>query len=105
MLVWLHWFCGCSVLLYIIEHNKEFDSYLKKCEFILVFNDYQFRPHVTCKYSDKKTMIPWKIFLMEVIDDFKDKGYNFSHIAEMHIITIMKSICRMISISNVIFVL
>ena len=25
---------------------------------------------------------------MKVIDDFKDKGYNFNHIAEMHIITV-----------------
>ena len=32
-------------------------------------------------------MIPWKIFLMKVIDDFRDKGYTFNHIAEMHIIT------------------
>ena len=38
--------------------------------------------------SAKKTMISWKNFLMNVIDDFKDKDYTFSHIAEMHIITI-----------------
>ena len=38
--------------------------------------------------SDKKTTISWKSFLMKVIDDFKDKGYIFNHIAEMHIITI-----------------
>ena len=37
--------------------------------------------------SDNKTMISWKSFLMKVRDNFKDKGYNFSHIAEMHIIT------------------
>ena len=29
-----------------------------------------------------------RFFLMNVIDDFKDKGYNFSLLAEMHIITI-----------------
>ena len=33
-------------------------------------------------------MIPWKKILEKVIDDFKDKGYIFNHIAEMHIITI-----------------
>ena len=38
--------------------------------------------------SDKKTMISWNSFLMKVIVDFKDKGYTFSHIAEMHIIKI-----------------
>ena len=33
-------------------------------------------------------MIPLKIFLKKVIDDFKDKRYNFNRIAEMHVITI-----------------
>ena len=33
-------------------------------------------------------MVSWKNFLMTVTDDFKDKGYTFIHIAEMHIITI-----------------
>ena len=37
--------------------------------------------------SDNKTIISGKNFLMKVFDDFEDKGYNFSHIAEMHIIT------------------
>ena len=36
---------------------------------------------------DNKTMIPWKNFFEKVIDDLKDKGYTFDHIAEMHIIT------------------
>ena len=40
------------------------------------------------KLSDNKTTIPWKNFLETVIDDFKDKGYTFHHIAEMLIITI-----------------
>ena len=55
------------------------------CEFKLVFDDYQFYPYETSKLSDNKTTIPWKNFLEKVIDDFKDKGYNFNHIAEMHI--------------------
>ena len=38
--------------------------------------------------SDNKTMIFWKIFLEKVIEDFKDKGYNFYHTAEMHIMMI-----------------
>ena len=33
-------------------------------------------------------MNSWKNFSKKVIDDFKDKGYNFNHIAEMHFITI-----------------
>ena len=72
--------------LYIMEQNKKFDSYLVKCEFKLVFIDYQYYPYVTSKLSDNKTMISRKNFLMKVIDGFKDKGYNFNHIAEMHTI-------------------
>ena len=58
-----------------------------KCEFKLFFNDYQICPYPTSKLSDNKTMIPWENWL-EVIEDFKNKGYTFTHIAEMHIITL-----------------
>ena len=73
--------------LYIIEHNKKFDYYLINCEFDLVFNDYHYCPYVTSNLSDNKTMILLKNCSKKVIDDFKDKRYNFIHIAEMHIIT------------------
>ena len=88
--------------LYIIEHNEKFDYYLVKYEFKSVFNDYEYSPYVTSKLSDNKTMIPWKNFLEKVIDDFKDKGYTFNHIAELQIITKAKKwICRLISILNI----
>ena len=32
-------------------------------------------------------MVSWRNFLKKVVDDFKDKGYNFNQIAEMKIIT------------------
>ena len=60
--------------LYIIEPNKKFDYYLIKCEFKLVFNDYDSFPGVKSKLIDNKTKIPWKTFLQKVIDDFKDFG-------------------------------
>ena len=59
-----------------------------KCEFKLVFDDYQYYPYVTSQLSDNKTMISRKNFLMKMNDVFKDKSHNFNHIAEMHIITI-----------------
>ena len=43
---------------------------------------------MTSKLSDNKTLIPWERWLEKVIDDFKDKGYTFNHIAEMLIIKI-----------------
>ena len=53
-----------------------------------MFTDYEYSPYVIFELSDNKTMVFWKTFLMKVIDDFKDKGYIFGHIAEMHIILI-----------------
>ena len=52
-----------------------------------MFNDYEYSPYLTSKLSGNKTMKSCKNYLDKVIDDFKDKGYTFNHIAEMHIIT------------------
>ena len=57
-----------------MEHNKKFDYYLIKCDFTIVLNDYEYSPYVMSKLSDNKTMIPWKNFLMKVIEYFTDKG-------------------------------
>ena len=73
--------------LYIIEHNKLFDFFPVKGELILVFNENQYCTFVTSKLFDNKTLIPWKIWLEEIIDGLKNKGYIFNQIAEMHIIT------------------
>ena len=77
-----------ALYLYIIEHNKICDFYLKKCDLKLVFNDCEYCPYVMFNMSDNKIMIPWKNFLEKVIDGCKNKRYTFNHIAEMHIITI-----------------
>ena len=37
-------------------------------------------------------MIPWENFFENVFDDFKDKGYTFNHIAEMHNRTIANKV-------------
>ena len=60
--------------LHIIERKKKFEQYLVKSEYKLVSDDYHYYPYVTSKLFDNKTMIPWKKFLENVIDDFKDRG-------------------------------
>ena len=72
---------------YISQHNKECDYYLTKCRFNFVFNHKQFSIYVKSNLFDNKTLISWSNFLENVIDDFKNKGYFFNHIAEMNIIT------------------
>ena len=73
---------------YIIEYNKKSGYYLIKCDFKLIFNNSEFSPHITSNLSDNTTMISWSKVLENVLDDFKNKGYSFEHIAEMNIITI-----------------
>ena len=83
-----------------------YDYYLNKCQFKLFFNKNQYCPYATCKLSDNETMIYWSNFIEKVFSDFKDKGYNFNHIAQMNFITrANKWISHMISISNIICVL
>ena len=43
--------------LYIVEHNKKIDNYLIKCEFILVFIDFQCCSYVMSNMTDNKAMI------------------------------------------------
>ena len=40
-------------------------------------------------------------FLVNVIKDFIDQGYNLNHVAEKTIKIIVKKMCRMISISDI----
>ena len=70
------------------QNTKKCDYYLVKSQFKLVFKRNQYCPSVTSVLFDKITMISWSKFLGKVISDFKDKGYNFNHIAEMNIITV-----------------
>ena len=52
-----------ALYLYILKHNKKFHYYLVKCEFKIVFKDYQYCPYISSKLSDNKLMCYWSIFL------------------------------------------
>ena len=71
-----------------LSNTKKHEFHLNKCEFKLLFNDYQCSPYGLSKLSDNKTMISWSIFLEKMIDDFKNQAYIFNHITEVNIITI-----------------
>ena len=44
---------------YNIQHKKEYDYYLIKCRFIIVFSDNQYSTYVKSNLVDKKTIISW----------------------------------------------
>ena len=45
-----------AFLLYIIEHNKKFGYYHAKCQFKIVFNNYDYSSYIMYKLSDNRTM-------------------------------------------------
>ena len=68
--------------LYIKDYNKKYTEYFLKGQFKLVFNNQD------CKYlmSDmiiNSTNVSWSNYIREAIE-----GCDFSHIAEMHIISL-----------------
>ena len=68
-------------------YNKKYTQYLLKTRFKLVFNNQD------CKYlmtdmNNNTTNISLSIYLRDVISNLKEKGFGFSHIAEMNVITL-----------------
>ena len=73
--------------LYMKDYNKKCTHYLLKGQFKLVFNNKD------CKYLmtdmiNNSTNISWSNYLRDTISNLKEEGYDFSHIAEMNIITL-----------------
>ena len=73
--------------IYMKDYNKTFTQYLLKGRFKFVFNNQD------CKYLmtdmiNNTTNISLSNYLRDVISNLKEKGYDFSHIAEMNIITL-----------------
>ena len=72
---------------YIIQHNKHYDHFLIKCHFKLVFNLYQCGTWIKSNLFNNKTMMSWKKYLENVIDNFKNERYDFNPIKEKSIIS------------------
>ena len=73
---------------HIKEYNIMYEYYLIRCEFKLSFLDREDYGFISSKLTDNQTFISWKIFIENVINDFENDGYVFSHISQMNIITI-----------------
>ena len=64
-------------------HNKKFNHYLIKGQFKLVFNNNQDFKFLITGMINNTTNISWSNYLREAIDNLKEGGYDFSHLAEM----------------------
>ena len=75
------------LFLYVKDYNKKHTQYFLKGQIKLVFNNQD------CKYLmtdmiNITTNVSWSNYLRDVISNLKEEGYDFSHIAEMDIITL-----------------
>ena len=72
------------------HHNKNFDHYILNGHIKLVFNDNQDCKYITTGMIDNRTFISWSNYLRDAINNLKEEGYHFNHIAEMDIITLAR---------------
>ena len=70
------------------DYNKKFHQYLLKGHFKLVFNNNKDCKYLTTDMINNTTNISLSNYLRDVISNLKEKGYDFSHIVEMNIITL-----------------
>ena len=72
--------------LHILLNIKKFLYYLVECVCQLVFVDGRYCFYVKSKLVDNETIYSWHRFLVKPFQDFKNKGYKFSHILETNTI-------------------
>ena len=76
---------------YIANHNKKYCKFLIKCDFKLFFTNNFLKPiHIETDFYSNTDPIKLKRYLLYQIDNFIDKGHEFSHIDEMKITTVPK---------------
>ena len=73
--------------LYMKDYNKKYTQYLLKTRFKLIFNIQDCKYLMTDMTNNTKN-ISLSNYLRDVISNLKEKGYDFSHIAEMNNITL-----------------
>ena len=72
---------------YITYHNKKYYLFLIKCDFKLLFNN-DFSLHIETDFYHNTVKINLRRYLLYPIEAFIEKGYVFSHIDEMKILTV-----------------
>ena len=73
---------------HIIEYNNKYEFYFVRCNFKLCFINRESYGIACSNLTDNKTMVSWKNFLENKINNLKNEGYDFSHISEMNIIIV-----------------
>ena len=69
------------------NYNKKYTQYFLKGHFKLVFNNKDCK-YLTTDMGHNTINISWSNFSRDILSNIKEEEYNFSHKAEMDIITI-----------------
>ena len=72
------------------EYDNKHEFYLVRCEFILSFKLMEGYRVASSKLTDNKTVVSRKISVENIINDFKNAGFVFSHISQINIIIVCK---------------
>ena len=72
----------------IKRYDTMYEYYLIRCEIKLCFINKEDYGFVSSVLTDDQTPISWKIFVENRINDFRNDGFDFSHISQMNIITV-----------------
>ena len=74
---------------YMTNHNKKYYIFLFKYDFKLIFNNDFLQPiHIKTNFHNNTDPINLKRYLLYQIDNFIEKGLEFSYIDEMNITTL-----------------
>ena len=73
---------------HIKKNNTMYEYYLIRCDFKLCFIDKEDYGRLSSVLTDNQTFISWKNFVENAINDFKNDGFDFSHISQRFIITV-----------------
>ena len=73
---------------HINKYNTKYECYLVRCEFKLCFINKESFGIARSNLTDNETMVSWKIFVGNKINNLKDDGFDFSHISQMNIIIV-----------------
>ena len=73
---------------HIKKYNTMYEYYLIRIEFKLCFIDKEDYGNLSTVLTDNQTLISWKFYVENMINSFRNDGFDFSHISQMSIITV-----------------
>ena len=75
---------------HINEYDNNNENYFLRCEYKFSFFNLKDPGIALSIITAIKTTVSWKIFVENAINNYKSKGFDFSHISQVNIIIVCK---------------